>query len=185
MDFKFVLMALTFMFLINFVAASMSGYNFMDQFTVQNAGVYSQNITLSPACDAALGIATPAFLSKGKTLDSNVLLFNCEQKCYSELQSNGLTACYQLNTIIAQSGFGKPQTESSGLGSLGDLFATVITFVGSLLAGIVTFFTVAMQILISPKNLDSFNIVIDMINAVCVVVVIAWVWKAILPTASD
>lgn len=180
MDFKFVLMALTFMFLINFVAASMSGYNFLDAFTVNSTSEMSYNITFSTACGNALKIPALQYM-----LPQDPAQLACALACNNEMQQAGLTKCSDLIKIKQQTGFGQPQQEHSILGSLGDLFATVLTFVGTLMHSIFTFFMVAMQILIAPKNLGSFNIVIDMINAICVVIVIAWVWKVILPTASD
>jgi hypothetical protein len=179
MDFKFVLMALTFMFLINFVAASMSGYNFLDAFTVRDDGILSKNITFTPACESAL---------KNAALNEFGNPLYCEQVCASELAQSGKTTCEQLKAISPSAQFGATQTEgvgATGLGYLGDIFATVFTFVGTLVSSVLTFFLVAMQILIAPKNFGSFNIVIDMINAICSVIIIAWVWKVILPTASD
>jgi hypothetical protein len=176
-------MALTFMFLINLVAASMSGYNFLDQFTVRNDGLISKNITISANClnfISNLGIGSQVFPN------INLKAQACNKACAVELSQSGAANCEELQRISPEAGFGAIQKENGGvLGSLSDIFASVITFIGTLLSGILTFFLVAMQILIAPKNLGSFNIVIDMINAVCVVVVIAWVWKAILPTASD
>jgi hypothetical protein len=180
MDFKFVLMALTFMFLINFVAASMSGYNFLDQFTVNSTGEMSYNITFSAACGNALKIPGLQYMNQNEAPQ-----LACAVACNSEMQQAGLTKCSDLIKIKQQTGFGASQQEHSILGSLGDLFATVLTFLGTLMHSIFTFFMVVMQIMIAPKNLGSFNIVLDIINAVSVMVVIAWIWKVILPTASD
>ena len=188
LEFHTVFMALAFMFIVNFMFAAIQGYDFMDAISVQSNNGYN----ISDECrDALYKLDTSnieaEFVSRnafGASPEFPLPMAAFELKyCGTEMEKYGAGTAVDLKKMVMPENFTGVKTEQGFLGSLGSLFATVLSFFGAVVNSIIVFFTVAMQILIVPKG--PFNAFISIINAVCTVVVVVWVYQALSPAGDN